>query len=83
MNRVFTLLISSFIVCFGKTTIITKSLVLGPLELYHLLVALPYQLPSTPCKILDFLRLTLPWTHPVLNPIFYSFIGMELHISQP
>ena len=31
------------------------------------------------CKILDFLRLTLPWTHPILNPVFYSFIGTWIH----
>ena len=52
-------------------------LILGPLELYHFLVAIPYRLPHSCCMILDFLRLTLPWTHPILHPIFYSFIGKK------
>ena len=53
------------------------SKVKGPLELYHLLAAVSYQLPNTCCKVLDFLRLTLPWAHPTLNSIFYSFIGKQ------
>ena len=50
---------------------------IGPLELYHFLVAIPYRLPHSCCMVLDFLRLTLPWTHPILHPIFYSFIGQK------
>ena len=57
--------------------IYTVKTFIGPLELYHILVAIPYRLPHSYCMVLDFLRLTLPWTHPILHPIFYSFIGQN------
>ena len=128
MNRIFSLLITSFIICFGNIRYVhwpgqsdhktgsqlMLKYILGPLELYHFLIAqgtvwtrdrwtssygwhhwcprstvrfwrhlwkhregISVEQPY--CKILDFLRLTLPWTHPILNPVFYSFIGAWIH----
>ena len=92
MNRIFSLLITSFIICFGKIRIWRtvriftdigqfKKNISGPLELYHFLIAQGISVEQPYCKILDFLRLTLPWTHPILNPVFYSFIGTWIHCS--
>ena len=49
--------------------------VTAPLQVYHIVRSLEVELSPRLCSYGEFVVMTLPWSSPVVNPIFYSFFG--------
>ena len=48
---------------------------IAPLQVYHIVRSLELELSPRLCSYGEFVVMTLPWSSPVANPIFYSFFG--------